>query len=127
MLLSLHPHIEARLREEYQQVLSGRAVQMEDLPRLPLTRMVLEESMRLYPPAWAFARQAIDEDEIGGSTIPKGAYVLMFPSTTHRHPDFWLGEVRASVSAINLPSLRRSSSWQRSCPAISSASSPELA
>jgi len=89
MLLSQHPHIEARLREEYQQVLSGRTVQMEDLPRLPLTRMVLEESMRIYPPAWAFARQAIDEDEIGGSTIPKGAYVLMFPALTHRHPDFW--------------------------------------
>jgi enediyne biosynthesis protein E7 len=90
MLLSQHPHIETRLREEYQQVLSGRAVQMEDLPRLPLTRMVLEESMRLYPPAWAIARQTIDEDEIGGYTVPKGVYVLMFPSITHRHPDFWV-------------------------------------
>ncbi len=89
LLLSQHPDIEARLREEYQQVLGGRAAQMEDLPRLPLTRMVLEESMRLYPPAWAFARYAIAEDEIGGYTIPKGAYVLMFPATTHRHPDFW--------------------------------------
>jgi len=45
--------------------------------------------MRLYPPAWAFARYAIAEDEIGGYTIAKGAYVLMFPATTHRHPDFW--------------------------------------
>jgi cytochrome P450 len=51
--------------------------------------MVLEESMRLYPPAWAFARYAIAEDEIAGYTIVKGAYVLMFPSMTHRHPDFW--------------------------------------
>jgi len=89
LLLSQHPDIEARLREEYQQVLGGRAAQMEDLPRLPLTRMVLEESMRLYPPAWAFARYAIAEDEIGGYTIAKGAYVLLFPATTHRHPDFW--------------------------------------
>ena len=89
LLLAQHPHIEARLREEYQQVLNGRAPQMEDLPQLPLTRMVLEESMRLYPPAWAFARQAIAEDAIGGYTIPKGAYVLMFPSMTHRHPAFW--------------------------------------
>ncbi|WP_201375264.1 cytochrome P450 [Ktedonobacter robiniae] len=59
------------------------------LPQLPLTRMVLEESMRLYPPAWAFARQAIAEDEIDGYRIAKGAYVLMFPAMTHRHPDFW--------------------------------------
>jgi Cytochrome P450 len=48
-----------------------------------------KESMRLYPPAWAFARYAIAEDEIAGYTIAKGAYVLMFPSMTHRHPDFW--------------------------------------
>jgi cytochrome P450 len=89
MLLAQHPHMEARLREEYTRVLGGRAPQMEDLPQLKLARMVLEESMRLYPPAWAFARQAIDEDEIGGSIISKGAYVLMFPATTHRHPDFW--------------------------------------
>ncbi len=89
LLLAQHPHIEARLQQEYQQVLGGRAAQMEDLPQLPLTRMVLEESMRLYPPAWAFARYAIAEDEIAGYTIAKGAYVLMFPATTHRHPDFW--------------------------------------
>ncbi len=89
LLLSQHPHIESRLREEYQQVLGGRAAQMEDLPQLKLSRMVLEESMRLYPPAWAFARSAIAEDEIGGYTIAKGAYVLVFPATTHRHPDFW--------------------------------------
>lgn len=45
--------------------------------------------MRLYPPAWAFARYAIAEDEIAGYTIAKGAYVLMFPFMAHRHPDFW--------------------------------------
>ncbi len=89
VLLAQHPDIEARLQQEYQQVLGGRAPQIEDLPQLKLSRMVLEESMRLYPPAWAFARSAIDEDEIGGYLIPKGAYVLVFPATTHRHPDFW--------------------------------------
>jgi cytochrome P450 len=89
MLLAQHPDIEARLREEYQQVLGGRAPQMEDLPQLTFARMVLEESMRLYPPAWAFARSAIAEDEMGGYRIAKGAYVLLFPYVTHRHPDFW--------------------------------------
>jgi cytochrome P450 len=89
LLLAQHPDMEARLREEYTRVLGGRPAQIEDLPQLKLTRLVLEESMRLYPPAWAFARYAGDEDEVGGYTIPKGAYVLMFPATTHRHPDFW--------------------------------------
>ncbi len=89
LLLSQHLDMEARLREEYTRVLGGRAPTIEDLPQLKLGRMVLEESMRLYPPAWAFGRQAIDEDEVGGYRIPKGAFVLMFPAVTHRHPDFW--------------------------------------
>ncbi len=89
VLLAQHPHIEARLREEYQRVLNGRPAQMEDLPQLPVTRMVVEEVMRLYPPVWALSRHAIQEDEIGGYAIPKGAYVLFFPYMTHRHPDFW--------------------------------------
>ena len=89
VLREQHLDIEARLREEYQQVLFGRIVQVEDLPQLKLSRMVLEESMRHYPPAWAFARSAINEDAIGGYTIPKGAYVLLIPAVTHRHPDFW--------------------------------------
>jgi len=88
-LLAQHQEIEVKLREEYQRVLDGRPPQIEDLPQLPLTRMVLEEVMRLYPPAWALARHAIQEDEIGGYAIPKGAYVLLFPYVTHRHPAFW--------------------------------------
>lgn len=89
LLLSQHPDIEARLREEYIRVLGGRAATVEDLPQLKLGRMVLEESMRLYPPAWAFGRQAIAEDEVGGYRIAKEAFVLLFPAVTHRHPDFW--------------------------------------
>jgi enediyne biosynthesis protein E7 len=89
LLLSQHPDTEARLREEYTRVLGGQAATIEDLPQLTLGRMVLEESMRLYPPAWIFARSAINEDEIGSYRIPKGAYVLMAPTVTHRHPDFW--------------------------------------
>ena len=88
-LLAQHPHIEAKLLEEYQQVLSGCPPQVEDLSQLPLTRMVVEETMRLYPPAWGLGRRALAIDEIGGYAIPKGAYVLVFPYVTHRHPDFW--------------------------------------
>ncbi len=88
-LLAQHPHVEARLQEEYQQVLNGRPATIEDLPRLPSTRMVVEEAMRLYPPAWGLGRRALGNDEIGGYSIPKGAYVLVFPYVTHRHPAFW--------------------------------------
>jgi cytochrome P450 len=88
-LLAQHPDIAANLQSEYRRVLQGRPPRMDDLPHLSLTRMVIEESMRLYPPAWALGRRALAEDEIGGHTIPKGAYVLVFQYVTHRHPDFW--------------------------------------
>jgi enediyne biosynthesis protein E7 len=88
-LLAQHPHIEAKLQEENQRVLNGRPALIEDLPQLPYTRMVLEEAMRLYPPAWGLGRRALGDDEIGGYAIPKGAYVLVFPYVTHRHPAFW--------------------------------------
>ncbi len=88
-LLAEHPHIEARLQEDYQRVLNGRPALIEDLPQLPFTRMVVEEAMRLYPPAWGLGRRALGNDEIGGYAIPKGTYVLVFPYVTHRHPAFW--------------------------------------
>jgi len=88
-LLAQHPDTAANLQSEYRHVLRGRLPQMDDLPQLPLTRMVIEESMRLYPPAWAVGRHALEADEIGGHTIPKGAYVMVFQYVTHRHPDFW--------------------------------------
>jgi enediyne biosynthesis protein E7 len=88
-LLAQHPHVEAKLQEEYQQVLNGRPAMIEDLPQLPSTRMVIEEAMRLYPPVWGLGRRALSNDEIGGYTIPKGAYVLVFSFVTHRHPAFW--------------------------------------
>jgi enediyne biosynthesis protein E7 len=88
-LLAQHPHIEARLQEEYQRVLNRRPAMIEDLAQLPLTRMVVEEAIRLYPPAWGLGRRALGNDEIGGYFIPKGAYVLVFPYVTHRHPAFW--------------------------------------
>jgi cytochrome P450 len=88
-LLAQHPDIMANLQSEYGHVLQGRTPRMDDLPQLSLTRMVIEESMRIYPPAWAVGRHALQADDIGGHTIPKGAYVLVFQYVTHRHPDFW--------------------------------------
>lgn len=88
-LLAQHPHVEAKLQVEYQHVLHDRPLMIADLPKLPYNRMVIEEAMRLYPPAWGLGRRALGEDEIGSYSIPKGAYVLVFPYVTHRHPDFW--------------------------------------
>jgi cytochrome P450 len=51
--------------------------------------MVLDEALRLYPPAALLPRQANANDVIGGYAIPKNAVLLLSPFVTHRHPDFW--------------------------------------
>lgn len=60
-----------------------------DLASLPYTRTVLAESMRLYPPAWAVGRRAIDSFEAAGYTIPAGSMVIMCQYITHRDPRFF--------------------------------------
>jgi cytochrome P450 len=88
-LLAQHPAVAERVYSEVATQLQGRTPTLHDLPQLPYTRMVLEESLRLYPPAWSFPRRALAADVIGGYAIPAGAAVLLSPYTTHRHPAFW--------------------------------------
>jgi cytochrome P450 len=88
-LLSQHPTIAERLRRELDQVLAGRPPALEDLPRLVFTKAVLEESLRLFPPAWIFERQAIIDDEIGGYRVPRKAMVAISPYLMHRNPRYW--------------------------------------
>ncbi|HWP42275.1 MAG TPA: cytochrome P450 [Blastocatellia bacterium] len=102
-LLSRHPEVEARLTAELETVLGGRAPRVEDLPSLRYADAVIKESMRLYPPAWAFGRQAIQDCEIAGYRVPKGMQVYFFPWVVHRdaryfddpeefRPERWLDE-----------------------------------
>jgi cytochrome P450 len=88
-LLSQHPDVESRLHAELERVLGGRIPMVEDLPRLVYTRMVLEEALRLYPPAVGFNRKALADDEVGGYVVPANTLIWLSPYTTHRHPDFW--------------------------------------
>ncbi|MCG8348137.1 MAG: cytochrome P450 [Chloroflexales bacterium] len=88
-LLSLHPDIERRMHAEVVEVLGDRTPTVDDLSRLSYTRQVLDESMRLYPPAWLISRSPIQDDEIGGYTIPAGETILISPYTMHRNPAYW--------------------------------------
>lgn len=86
MLLAQNPEAEEKLAEEVQTVLQGRRPTMEDRAALTYTEHVVLEGMRLYPPAWAAVRTAIEDTEIGGCTIPKGALVLALQWVVHRDP-----------------------------------------
>ena len=88
-LLSQHPEVEAWLHEELDEVLQGRPPTLDDLPQLPRTEQVLFESMRLYPPAYLIGRQALEDYETLGYTIPGGSTVMISPWAMHRDPRFW--------------------------------------
>lgn len=89
-LLSLHPEAEAQLHAELHAVLGGRTPTYDDLDRLTYTRMVIEEAMRLYPPAPGLTgRVARDQDEICGQKIAKGTEIVILPWVVHRHRTLW--------------------------------------
>jgi cytochrome P450 len=88
-LLAQNPEAADKLHHEITRVLGDRAPGALDLPQLPYTRMVVEESMRLYPPAWAISRNAIGDDEIGGYRVPRKTNLIICSFVTHRHPAFW--------------------------------------
>jgi cytochrome P450 len=88
-LLSEHPEVESRLQEELREVLADRPPTVGDLPRLRYTDMVVKESMRLYPPAWAFGREALADCEIGGYCVPAGTQLIMSQWVMHRDPRYY--------------------------------------
>jgi cytochrome P450 len=89
-LLSLHPEVEAKLHAELDAVLGGRAPAYDDLEKLSYTRMVIDEAMRLYPPApMLTGRVALETDEICGRPIAKGTQIAILPWVVHRHRTLW--------------------------------------
>ncbi|HZW02487.1 MAG TPA: cytochrome P450 [Anaerolineaceae bacterium] len=88
-LLSKNPQVETRLVAEIDSVLDGQPPAMDDLQKLVYTPLVLHEALRLYPPAWMFARHAVEDDVVGGYAIPKGEMLMFSPYVTHRLPEHW--------------------------------------
>ena len=84
-----HPHIEAKFYREVDEVLGSRTVTAADLPRLRYTRMIIDETLRMYPPVWLVARVALRDDESGRFPIPAGASVLISPYLIHRRREHW--------------------------------------
>ena len=88
-LLAHHPDAQQRLCREIDAVLGDRLPTREDVDRLPYTRQVVAEAMRLYPPAWVIGRQAKDAVDIAGVTLPQGAVVLACQWVIHRDARWW--------------------------------------
>jgi len=88
-LLSQHPAVLRDLQAELASVLGGRTPTIDDLPALDLTERVVQETLRLYPPAWAIGRTIEGEDVIEGHRLRGPAIVLLSPYLTHRSPALW--------------------------------------
>src|SRR2546425_7111915 len=88
-LLSQHPDVEAKLWAELEAVLGGHPPSVADLPRLTYTENVVRESLRLYPPAYGFGREALQDCEIGGEAGAEGTTPFLSQWGVHRSfPDF---------------------------------------
>ncbi len=88
-LLSKHPGILRRLQHELDEVLGDDEPDMMKLRELTYTNQVIQESMRLYPPVWAVARRAEQDDVLSGHLVKRGTYVVMSPYVIQRHPQYW--------------------------------------
>lgn len=89
-LLAQHPDVVSRMRQEVSQVLGEqRSLPIEALRQLTYTTQVIQEVLRLYPPAWALTRQALSDDVISGYPVPAGATVVVSPYLLHRDPEQW--------------------------------------
>ena len=93
-LLSENPECERRFHSEIDRELQGRLPAYEDVPRLRYVEMVMAESMRLYPPAWAMGRYALHDFQLGEFFLPAKTTVLMSQFITHRDPRFFPDPLR---------------------------------
>ena len=93
-LLSQNPDCESRMRVEIDRELQGRTPAYEDIPRLRYVEMVLAESMRLYPPAWAMGRYARNDFQLGDYFLPAKTTVLISQFVVHRDPRFFPNPLR---------------------------------
>ena len=86
--LARNPHVLAALQAEQDRVLGVKPPTPEQLEReLPYLEMVLDEVLRLYPPAWIGPRRAVHDFEFGGCTVPAGAHVNYCSWASHRIPE----------------------------------------
>jgi cytochrome P450 len=83
-LLAQHPRIQERLQEEADLVLAGADAGDETLSRLPFTRAVITEALRLYSPVWILPRRALVDVELGGHLLPAGSRIFFSPYALNR-------------------------------------------
>lgn len=88
-LLAHHPAVRARMTQEVDHIPPGRTLTAAQLEELPYLEQVFKESLRLYSPIHSLSRVALEECEIGGYALPKGATVMVSLYASHHLPKYW--------------------------------------
>ncbi len=88
-LLSLHPQVAERARREVKHVVGQRSPTLQDLPGLTFLRAVLDETLRLFPPAWALPRVSLQDRALGEFACKAGTEVIIAPWIMHRDQRFF--------------------------------------
>jgi cytochrome P450 len=88
--LAKQPELQDKLYAEVSEVMQGDTPTLDDLEAMTFTDSVLKETLRHYPPAWSlFLRELVDDTEIGGHKLPKGAIIFISPWVMHHDPRHW--------------------------------------
>jgi len=88
-LLTHHPDVMDKLQAEVDAVLGNRLPTFADLMKLPYSRMIMQETLRIRPSAWQLPRTAVEDDEIDGYQIPAGTTITGLIYMCHYHPEEW--------------------------------------
>ncbi len=109
-LLACNPDVQRKLQAEVDEVLGGRVPGLDDIKALPYTEQVLNESMRIYPPAWSLmVRQVVEDVQLGETTLPKGSVLLIPMWTIHR-------DARIYPNPMEFDPQRFSGDWKKRVP-----------
>ncbi|MDH3035480.1 cytochrome P450 [Streptomyces griseoincarnatus] len=124
LVLTEHPELGDKIRDEVKSVVGDRRVAFDDVRRLTYTANVVTETLRLYPAVWILTRRAVADTELGGYRIPKGADLIYSPYAIQRDrrsyernedfdPDRWLPERSKDVPKYAMSPF---SVGNRKCP-----------
>ncbi len=85
-LMSRHPDVVAKMRDELDALVGDRSLCVDDLAKLPYLEMVVKESMRILPAVWSFMKETIEDVELGDYRVPKGSTIFISPYVTQHNP-----------------------------------------
>lgn len=88
-LLAKHPQYREQMTEELERVLNGATPTLESIQQLPITKAIISETLRLYPPIWSAPRTNIAPDVISGYEIPANSNINLHLYALHRNPNYW--------------------------------------